>query len=147
MPRILVFEGYNGFGSSAQLTWRPLLKLGMTNQFVEEARSALASAGFPSLGTPNVFGPMMLVAVQNYQKKQGLVADGIIGAQTWSRLLGRMVAIGNPPAGSGGTVQVEMGEPQIVSVNGQPVSGGIPTGVKVLLGLGVAYALKKMVLG
>ena len=50
----------------------------------------LYSMGY-DLGSSKVdgdFGSKTDVAIRAYQKKNGLVADGIVGAKTWAKLLG-----------------------------------------------------------
>lgn len=50
----------------------------------------LYSMGY-DLGASKVdgdFGSKTDVAIRAYQKKNGLVADGIVGAKTWAKLLG-----------------------------------------------------------
>ena len=58
-----------------------LLKVGSTGNKVKELQKLL------SLTTDGVFGIDTLKAVKNFQSKNGLVSDGIVGSRTWDVLL------------------------------------------------------------
>ena len=68
-----------------------ILKKGSSGQQVKALQRMLYAMGY-SLGTKNPvdgnFGAKTDSAVRAYQKDQGLTADGIVGAKTWSSLLG-----------------------------------------------------------
>lgn len=58
-----------------------LLKVGSTGNKVKELQRSL------SLKDDGVFGIDTLKAVKNFQSKNGLVSDGIVGSKTWDVLL------------------------------------------------------------
>jgi len=49
-------------------------------------QSLLIKAGY-DISADGAFGPMTEVAVKNFQQKNKLVADGIVGQKTWRTLL------------------------------------------------------------
>lgn len=67
-----------------------VLKRGSKGNQVKAVQRMLYSMGY-DLGASKVdgdFGSKTDVAIRAYQKKNGLVADGIVGAKTWAKLLG-----------------------------------------------------------
>ena len=68
------------------------IKKGSTGSSVEELQRLLNQNGY-SLAEDGVFGSETQAAVRDYQRKNGLAVDGIVGTNTWGSLLG----------GSGGT--------------------------------------------
>ena len=58
-----------------------LLKVGSTGNQVKELQELL------SLTTDGVFGIDTLKAVKNFQSKNGLISDGVVGSKTWDVLL------------------------------------------------------------
>lgn len=69
----------------------PVLKKGSEGEPVKAVQRILKSMGY-DLGSNNPydgdFGPKTDAAVRSYQKKNGLTADGIVGAKTWGKVLG-----------------------------------------------------------
>lgn len=65
---------------------KPILRRGSKGQAVEELQALLRDAGHP-LTLDGDFGPATDTAVRRYQAANGLVADGIVGANTWRSLL------------------------------------------------------------
>lgn len=67
-------------------TTRPTVKRGSTGEDVKLVQRFLAvvTTDDPGYGT---FGPATELAVRGYQRSQGLVSDGIVGPQTWARIL------------------------------------------------------------
>jgi murein L,D-transpeptidase YcbB/YkuD len=53
---------------------------------IQDVQGALKNAGVYNGNVDGVAGPMTRKAVQNFQKAQGLSADGIVGKQTWEKL-------------------------------------------------------------
>ena len=68
----------------------PILKKGNKGEEVKAVQALLKGYGY-NLGLWGVdgdFGAATVKAVQQYQKKMGLEADGIVGIKTWKALLG-----------------------------------------------------------
>lgn len=65
-----------------------VLKLGSVGNDVAEAQSVLRRIGLDPGAADGEFGPKTQRAVQEFQKRFGLMPDGIIGPMTW-RILGR----------------------------------------------------------
>lgn len=63
----------------------PLLAIGARGPKVVEAQRLLTAAGFAAKAD-GVFGPRTRSAVRAFQADQGLVRDGVIGRNTWTRL-------------------------------------------------------------
>ncbi len=62
------------------------LKKGSSGESVRELQEKLNSYGNYGLQTDGVFGDKTLAAVQDYQKKNSLAVDGIVGTNTWGAL-------------------------------------------------------------
>jgi peptidoglycan hydrolase-like protein with peptidoglycan-binding domain len=52
---------------------------------VEQIQTALKAAGY-DIGVDGVFGQVTDRAVRDYQGKNGLAVDGIVGPNTWAKL-------------------------------------------------------------
>lgn len=63
-----------------------LLKVGSRGETVRKLQEMLNSLGFNCGAADGIFGPKTQAAVKAFQKKYGLVADGIVGPQTWRKL-------------------------------------------------------------
>lgn len=63
------------------------VKVGAKGNAVSELQKRLNNSGF-ALDTDGVFGSKTQQAVRDYQKKNGLTVDGIVGNETWSSLFG-----------------------------------------------------------
>ena len=73
------------------------IKYGSSGSAVKELQKKLNENGY-NLAVDGRFGSATRSAVKDYQKKQGLAVDGIVGKNTWGSLLGTTV-----PGGSTGT--------------------------------------------
>ncbi len=71
-----------GFAGDARIP----LRAGMTGEDVRALQEMLEAAGFEVGGPDGVFGPETLRAVKEFQRAHDLHVDGIVGAETWSRL-------------------------------------------------------------
>ncbi len=69
----------------------------LTGPDVRQLQAELAKWGLP-LAPDGVFGPTTQQAVAQFQRGQGLVADGIVGPQTWARLQQNPTPPPAPPA-------------------------------------------------
>ena len=67
------------------LPW-PLVKRG-DNRFPVRPLQRLLNARGPDIGVDGNFGPQTENAVKAFQSGHGLAADGIVGPQTWPRLV------------------------------------------------------------
>lgn len=68
-------------------TSRTTLRLGSKNEDVLRLQGTLNALGFGPLDEDGKFGTKTEAAVKKYQKSRGLSADGIVGPQTWARIL------------------------------------------------------------
>jgi len=75
----------------------PLLRYGSVGQYVLVLQDALNAIGFTGSGLDGYFGPATQRAVMNFQRSQGLAADGIVGCQTWQALTQLARGIGRTP--------------------------------------------------
>lgn len=66
----------------ATLSKCPILKIGCNSNTVKWAQAKL------NIAADGIFGNGTKIAVQNYQAAHGLSADGIVGQNTWKKLLG-----------------------------------------------------------
>lgn len=68
----------------------PLLRKGDKGNITRLLQEKLISLGFScgSSGADGDFGNATAAAVKTYQLANGLTADGVVGAKTWSKLLG-----------------------------------------------------------
>ncbi len=67
-------------------TSRPILKIGAKGDVVVEMQQALRSAGI-TVTVDGDFGDKTRLAVLNFQRQVGLIADGKVGPATWHALL------------------------------------------------------------
>ena len=74
--------------STAVSTHLTTVKKGSNNQHVEDLQWLLKNKhGFTSLKVDSDFGTKTEDAVEAFQKKKGLVVDGVVGSKTWKKLL------------------------------------------------------------
>ena len=69
----------------------PVLRRGDTGDTVRAAMVVLRDGGWytlPLSAGDKAFGPEMEAAVRRLQKAKGITADGIVGSETWPKLLG-----------------------------------------------------------
>ena len=64
----------------------PILRCGNQGKDVKYLQELLNAVNFSSLKVDGIFGVRTEAAVKEFQKKNGLVVDGIVGPQTWSAL-------------------------------------------------------------
>lgn len=75
----------------------PLVRNGSAGVYVLTLQDALNALGYTGSGLDGYFGGGTRNAVINFQRAQGLDADGIVGCQTWEALTEAAVAIGQTP--------------------------------------------------
>ncbi len=64
-----------------------VLRFGSRGTWVAYLQLALVRAGYTNLSTDGVFGARTLDAVRDFQQKNGLSPDGVVGRRTWGKLL------------------------------------------------------------
>ncbi|MFI6551138.1 peptidoglycan-binding protein [Streptomyces prunicolor] len=69
-------------------TQQEILAVGNIGPDVAEAQCLLRRAGFSPGGIDGIFGPLTEHAVKEFQKRAGLVVDGMVGPHTWKVLRG-----------------------------------------------------------
>ena len=72
----------------------PTLRRGSISNYVLIAQDDLNTLGFRTGGLDGIFGSATQEAVTNYQRSRGLVADGIVGCNTWRSLQEEVVGTG-----------------------------------------------------
>ncbi|MFE8601182.1 peptidoglycan-binding domain-containing protein [Archangium violaceum] len=107
----LVADGIVGPKTWAKLTAAPAggatptLKQGATGASVTNLQKLLAQHGFNPGPADGQFGPKTTAAVKAFQSAKGLVADGVVGPQTWGKLNGAAAPSAPAPGGSGPTLK------------------------------------------
>ena len=71
-------QGFNSY---------PTLKKGARGNITKLLQEKLVSLGYNTNGIDGIFGVGTEKAVMSFQKSNGLVADGIVGKNTWEKLL------------------------------------------------------------
>ena len=66
----------------------PLLKEGARGNITKLVQEKLTNLGYSTNGVDGIFGSGTKSAVIKYQRAKGLSADGIVGQNTWKKLLG-----------------------------------------------------------
>ena len=72
----------------------PIVRFGSKGNYVCTAQDALSALGYNTGGLDGIFGNNTRNAVLTFQSRNGLNADGILGAITWSRLMSSVNGIG-----------------------------------------------------
>ena len=93
---VIVFQNWvfrKEDGIVGQLTWQslytgapvnmPVLKRGMQGKAVVTLQNALALTGNFQQEANGIFGPVTEAGVKSFQRRSGLLADGIVGEKTW----------------------------------------------------------------
>lgn len=88
---------------------KPTLHLGARGAAVADLQRLLVSAGFRPGPIDGWFGPQTRQAVYRFQTSQGITVDGVVGPQTWGRLLGT----GSTPAPTDGRLAQGATGPQV----------------------------------
>lgn len=73
-------------GEQAPAMNRPILRMGSRGYEVMVLQKDLASLGYPVGAADGVFGSGTRGAAVAFQAENGLIADGVVGAQTWAAL-------------------------------------------------------------
>lgn len=72
----------------------PLLRRGSISNYVLIAQDDLNTLGYSTGGLDGIFGSKTQQAVRSYQQQVGLLADGIVGCNTWRSLQEAVVGTG-----------------------------------------------------
>ena len=72
----------------------PLIRYGSRGAYVMIAQDDLNTLGYDTGGLDGIFGIKTQNAVKNYQTKEGLAVDGIIGCNTWRSLQEDVIGTG-----------------------------------------------------
>lgn len=97
LSAVKTFQQNNGLaadGIVGPATWRtltmqsplPTLRMGSKGVFVRYLQQKLLAKLYPVGTIDGVFGKNTFEAVQQFQQENALVADGIVGKNTWSKL-------------------------------------------------------------
>ena len=84
----LVVDGARGDLTNSAIA-KVILRIGTSNNLVKWLQTRLITLGFPcgSTGADGIFASATLVAVKNFQAKNKLVVDGVVGLVTLNKLL------------------------------------------------------------
>ena len=77
----------DGIAGTNTLKGCPTLKRGAKGNITKLLQEKLVSLGYNTNGVDGIFGVGTEKAVISFQKSNGLVADGIVGQNTWRKLL------------------------------------------------------------
>jgi hypothetical protein len=80
----------------------PTLRYGSRGNYVQMLQQGLNQlpSALPALATDGIFGTKTVARVREFQSKQNLAIDGIVGPNTWGvllDLLGKLIGLGQPP--------------------------------------------------
>lgn len=98
----------------------PTLRHGSSGEAVSTLQTQLRDAGFNPGPIDGQFGPKTQAAVRQFQSAQGITVDGIVGPQTWGKLL----------QGAGSTPRLEGGAegPAVADLQGKLKAAGVDPG-------------------
>ncbi len=77
------------------LTAVELIRLGSVGPEVEDVQRRLETLGLSCASDPTVFDRQTEAAVRAFQQRRGLIADGIVGPETWQTLVGASFSLGD----------------------------------------------------
>ena len=77
----------DGIAGPATLAGCPTLKKGASGNITKLLQEKLVKLGYNTNGVDGIFGGGTYSAVREFQKTRGLSADGIVGQNTWRKLL------------------------------------------------------------
>ena len=85
-------QGYSkqkvdGIAGPATLAGCPTLRKGASGNITKLLQEKLVKLGYNTNGVDGIFGSGTYSAVREFQKTRGLSADGIVGQNTWRKLL------------------------------------------------------------
>ena len=77
----------DGIPGPATLAGCPLMRKGAQGNITKLLQEKLVSLGYSTNGVDGIFGNGTYSAVREFQKTRGLSADGVVGQNTWRKLL------------------------------------------------------------
>lgn len=77
----------DGIAGPATLAGCPTLKKGASGNITKLLQEKLVTLGYSTNGVDGIFGSGTYSAVREFQKTRGLSTDGIVGQNTWRKLL------------------------------------------------------------
>ena len=77
----------DGIAGPATLAGCPLIRKGVQGNITKLLQEKLVSLGYNTNGVDGIFGSGTYSAVREFQKTRGLSVDGIVGQNTWRKLL------------------------------------------------------------
>ena len=80
-------QNVDGIPGPATLAGCPTLKKGASGNITKLLQEKLVKLGYSTNGVDGIFGSGTYSAVREFQKTRGLSADGIVGQNTWRKLL------------------------------------------------------------
>lgn len=80
-------QNVDGIAGAATLAGCPTLKKGATGNITKLLQEKLVKLGYSTNGVDGIFGSGTYSAVREFQKTRGLSIDGIVGQNTWRKLL------------------------------------------------------------
>lgn len=80
-------QSVDGIAGPNTLKGCPMLRKGVQGNITKLLQEKLVSLGYSTNGVDGIFGSGTYSAVREFQKTRGLSADGIVGQNTWRKLL------------------------------------------------------------
>ena len=80
-------QNVDGIAGPATLAGCPTLKKGAQGNITKLLQEKLVKLGYSTNGVDGIFGSETYSAVREFQKTRGLSVDGIVGQNTWVKLL------------------------------------------------------------
>ena len=77
----------DGIAGSNTLNGCPMVKKGARGNITKLLQEKLVSLGYNTNGVDGIFGSGTENAIRLYQKSNGLIVDGIVGKNTWRKIL------------------------------------------------------------
>lgn len=118
----------------------PTLKQGASGPLVQQVQTILGSLGLYRSTVDGIFGSDTELAVRIFQHNCGLVVDGVVGGQTWERLLSYVRSLDEEvyPLHPGETLwsvarRFDLASAELVRVNQVKDPARLPVGFKVKL--------------
>ena len=80
-------QNVDGIAGPATLAGCPVVRKGAKGNITKLLQEKLVKLGYSTNGVDGIFGSGTYSAVREFQKTRGLSADGIVGQNTWRKLL------------------------------------------------------------